>query len=215
MPAAQKAKQQNGRIDLENYVTVAERIAKFYAIYPEGVLRSEIMVDDGKRVLIRATAYRSRYDDLPAVGHAEEIRGQGPVNRTSAIENCETSAVGRSLAMLGMEVTRGIASREEIQQAEANAAALASIPKVETIDATTVGALNDKYEAAKPEGEEREAFMKGFAVLLGSLGVTGASKVGQALATLTPAQAAEVEKWLGERASPQPRHPDPTDVGAP
>jgi len=39
---------------------------------------------------------------IVGTGHAEEIRGQGPVNRTSALENCETSAIGRALAAIGL-----------------------------------------------------------------------------------------------------------------
>src|SRR5262249_28745958 len=52
-----------------------------------------------------------------ATGHAFEQRGVGSrANRTSHIENCETSAIGRALAMLGFEVERGIASREEMEK---------------------------------------------------------------------------------------------------
>lgn len=103
--------------DLANYVTVAERIEQFYKQYPEGSLRSEIVTDDGKRIVIKAYAYRTADDAAPATGHAEEIRGDGPVNKTSAVENAETSAVGRAIAMFGFEVKKGIASREEVEQA--------------------------------------------------------------------------------------------------
>jgi len=64
---------------------------------------TEILVDDGKRVVMKAIIHTH---DVPAVtlgtGHAEELRGDGMVNKTSAIENCETSAIGRALASIGL-----------------------------------------------------------------------------------------------------------------
>jgi len=69
--------------------------------------------------VIKASVYRTLLADHPAsTGHAFEERSAGYVNKTSYIENCESSAVGRSLALMGYEITRGIASREEIQKVE-------------------------------------------------------------------------------------------------
>lgn len=104
--------------NLADYVTVAERITAFYERFPEGSLRSEIVFDDGKRVVVKATAHRTPEDLAPATGHAEEVRGEGMVNKTSALENAETSATGRAIAMLGFALSKGIASREEMQQAQ-------------------------------------------------------------------------------------------------
>jgi hypothetical protein len=68
-------------------------------------------------VLMRAEVYRSPDDAQPAAtGHAFEVRGESYVNKTSYIENCETGSVGRALALLGFEVKRGIASREELEK---------------------------------------------------------------------------------------------------
>ena len=64
---------------------------------------TEILVDDGARVVMQAIIHTN---DAPSItlgmGHAEELRGQGLVNKTSAIENCETSAIGRALASIGL-----------------------------------------------------------------------------------------------------------------
>jgi hypothetical protein len=103
----------------EDYVPVAERLEKFYERYPEGRVTTSIVEHNLESgfVLMRAEVYRSPDDAAPAAtGHAFEVRGESYVNKTSYVENAETSAVGRALAMLGFEVKRGIASREELQK---------------------------------------------------------------------------------------------------
>tara|TARA_R100000388_G_scaffold63836_1_gene46571 strand:- start:929 stop:1507 length:579 start_codon:yes stop_codon:yes gene_type:complete len=62
---------------------------------------TEILADDGKRVLMVAFV-KDNDGRVVGKGYAEEIRNVGPVNRTSAIENCETSAIGRALANIGL-----------------------------------------------------------------------------------------------------------------
>jgi hypothetical protein len=104
----------------QDYVTVAERIEKFYERYPEGRLITHIVEHDAERgfILMRAEVYRNADDAGPAAtGHAYELKTEGYVQRTSYIEVCETSCVGRALAMAGFEVRRGIASREEMEKA--------------------------------------------------------------------------------------------------
>ncbi|MBV9959374.1 MAG: hypothetical protein JO360_13190 [Acidobacteria bacterium] len=104
----------------EDYVPVAERIEQFYNAYPAGRILTSIIEHDREAgfVLIRAEVYRTSEDTMPsATGHAFEVRGESYVNKTSYLENCETSSVGRALALLGFEVKRGIASREEMEKA--------------------------------------------------------------------------------------------------
>jgi len=84
---------------LPNYSTVADRLPLFWADNPDGRIVTELLVDDGERVLMRAAVYRHRDDVVPTtVGFAEEVRGSSRVNETSAVENAETSCVGRALA---------------------------------------------------------------------------------------------------------------------
>ena len=112
--------QQQGRQNvLDNYVTVAERVAAFYQTYPHGRINTQIVQHDTESgfILMRAEIYRSTDDAQPsATGHAFEVRSESYVNKTSYIENAETSSVGRALALLGFEVRRGIASREEMDK---------------------------------------------------------------------------------------------------
>src|SRR5947209_10163105 len=107
------------RFDLDSYITVHERIEKFYAKWPTGRILTSIVEHNAETgfVLVRAEVYREQDDALPAAtGHAYELRSAGHVQAGSYVEVGETSAVGRALALLGFEVRRGVASREEIER---------------------------------------------------------------------------------------------------
>lgn len=104
--------------DLSDYVQVNERIDKFYEKYPDGSIQTEIIMNENGMVIFKAYAYRDKEDTRPATGHAMEKEGSTYINKTSHIENCETSAVGRALAMLGFEIKKSVASREEVENAK-------------------------------------------------------------------------------------------------
>ncbi len=106
-----------GNFNLNEYVTVSERIEKFYLKHPEGSIQTELIVNDNGIVIFKAYIYRNQEDKLPATGHAMEKEGSSFINKTSHVENGETSAVGRALAMLGFEIKKSIASREEMENA--------------------------------------------------------------------------------------------------
>ena len=87
---------------------------------------TEVLIDDGQRVVMKATVHTN--DQPPIVlgtGHAEEIRGQGHVNKHSALENCETSAIGRALACIGLSGGE-FASANEMEGVERKEEAMAS-----------------------------------------------------------------------------------------
>ena len=84
------------------YTMVVHRTEAFRrALGTDFGIFTEILVDDGKRVILKAII-TDRDGRTIGSGHAEEIRGQGMVNNTSAIENAETSAIGRALSSLGI-----------------------------------------------------------------------------------------------------------------
>lgn len=86
--------------NLDDYEPVAARHARWLADHPTGRTVTHLLSAPGADVcVIRAELWID--DVLMATGIAEEIRGQGNVNRTSHVENCETSAVGRALANAG------------------------------------------------------------------------------------------------------------------
>jgi hypothetical protein len=105
----------------KNYAMVPERVTAFRKLYPEGFIRSEIVFNDGVNVLMQAKAGYYREDGSEVVlgtGFAQETKGKGMVNNTSHIENCETSAVGRALGMMGLGLNGGgICSAEELVNA--------------------------------------------------------------------------------------------------
>lgn len=104
------------KVNLEEYVPVEERLEKFWAKYPDGCVKTELLHADEGYVRIFAAVFKSADDRsaLLATGLAEETR-EGYVNKTSAVENCETSAIGRALANGGFRVKRG-PSREEMEK---------------------------------------------------------------------------------------------------
>ena len=84
------------------YTMVVHRTEAFRrALGTEFGIATEILVDDGKRVVLKAII-TDKDGRTVGSGHAEEIRGQGMVNTTSALENAETSAIGRALSSLGI-----------------------------------------------------------------------------------------------------------------
>ena len=92
--------------NLADYETVEERLKRFYKDNPEGrILTENITTLQDRQVstwVVKATVYldsKDAYDELPkATGLAFEVDGQGMANKTSALENAETSAIGRALA---------------------------------------------------------------------------------------------------------------------
>lgn len=100
------------RIHGKEYLTVARRINDFRAMHPDYGVHTEILSIDENTVVCRAVITDAEGRQLSS-GIAEEHRRASKINQTSATENCETSAVGRALAFLGMAGTE-IASADEV-----------------------------------------------------------------------------------------------------
>ena len=103
--------------DLDSYATVQERVAQFYQDFPDGSIRTFMVRSDGPEVIFEARAYRNAEESAMGVytsGWAREVEGKSPVNRTSHLENCESSAVGRALANLGYATDAKRPSRSEM-----------------------------------------------------------------------------------------------------
>ena len=101
--------------NLEDYETVEERLVKFWKDHPDGRIETELLEHTASRFIVHARIFRTEADsNFWTSGLAEEtIQGRG-VNSTSALENCETSAIGRALANAGYATKGKRASREEM-----------------------------------------------------------------------------------------------------
>lgn len=114
--------------NLDDYETVEERLIKYWKDNPEGRVFTRLLESSASRFIVEAAIYRSKDDTAPwATGLAEEtVQGRG-VNATSALENCETSAIGRALANAGYATKGKRASREEMSKVAAKSAAQSAI----------------------------------------------------------------------------------------
>lgn len=101
----------------KDYIPVNERIKAFRYVYPRGQILTEIIGLENGICTMKASAYDDE-GHLLGTGHAQEKETSSFINKTSFIENCETSAVGRCLGMLGIGLDNGFASYEEVANAK-------------------------------------------------------------------------------------------------
>jgi len=112
----------------KDYVEVNKRIMAFRELYPHGSINNEIVSNNDGVIIMQCVVSNtdiyisndgevSSATTILAVAHAYEKEGNGFINKTSYIENCETSAVGRALGMLGIGVDTSVASYEEVANA--------------------------------------------------------------------------------------------------
>ena len=101
----------------KEYVEVSERIKHFREHFKKWSLISEILKNDDGVCVIKAIIATPE-GKIVATGHAYEKENSTYINKTSYIENCETSAWGRALGNLGIGIDAGIASKEEVVQKE-------------------------------------------------------------------------------------------------
>lgn len=114
---------------LQNYETVAQRLERFWTDHPAGKVITELIEAGSNYWIFKATIYKKNDDANPiSTGHAHEVIGASQINKTSALEVCETSAVGRALALAGYHGSQ-IASAEEITRAKQRQAEPAPEPR--------------------------------------------------------------------------------------
>lgn len=103
----------------KNYAEVNQRIKAFRMVEPNGTITTEIIkIDDGV-VLMKATITNEN-GVVIGTGYAQEKESSSFINKTSYIENCETSAVGRALGMCGFGIDASVASYEDVANEMSN-----------------------------------------------------------------------------------------------
>ena len=100
----------------KQYAEVNQRIKAFRMLCPNGCITTEILSHENGVVIMRASIHDEE-GRLIGTGTAYEKEGSSNINKTSYIENCETSAVGRALAMCGLGIDLSVASFEEVSNA--------------------------------------------------------------------------------------------------
>lgn len=123
--------------NLEDYETVEERLIKFWKDHPEGRITTRLLEFSANRFIVEASVFRTQESPVWTTGLAEEtVQGRG-VNATSALENCETSAIGRALANAGYATKGKRPTREEMSKVAAKSAAQNAIEEAKAKMAQT------------------------------------------------------------------------------
>ena len=114
--------------NLADYEPVEVRLEKFIKDYPDFRISTELEVVEASRYIVKAYLYKTSQDSIAwATGYAEETVSTRGVNQTSALENCETSAIGRALANAGYAPKGKRPSREEMSKVAPNHPALKAV----------------------------------------------------------------------------------------
>ena len=122
------AKLKTVNIKGKEYVEVTERLIYFRKNFPNYSLTSEVLDKTDNSILIMARIMNEA-GQIISCGIAEEIKGSTFINKTSYVENCETSAWGRALANFGIGLDTSVASAEEVSNAIANSGVSSKTPK--------------------------------------------------------------------------------------
>ena len=134
----------------KQYVEVNERI-KFFRQeeqYKHWSLITEFPVLDSEQCVCKASIADTEHRII-ATGHAHEVQGSSNINKTSYVENCETSAIGRALAMLGIGIDTSIASANEVSDA---------IAKQEEDSAPVENIMDKAVAYIKSQTDKKKAF---------------------------------------------------------
>jgi hypothetical protein len=115
MEAKKAPKLRTVNIKGKEYVEVNERIKAFRDMYPKGSIMTDIVSNQDGICVIKAVIVVD--NQIVATGHAYEKEGSTFINKTSYIENCETSAIGRALGCFGIGIDTSVASVEEVANA--------------------------------------------------------------------------------------------------
>lgn len=135
------------------YAEVNQRTKAFRMVYPEGTINTEIISLENGICTMKATIMNE--GKILGTGFAQEKEGSTFINKTSYIENCETSAVGRALGMCGFGIDTSICSADELQNALLNQKRLTeekpeeSEPKIEYATEEQIAKLTKEYQGKR------------------------------------------------------------------
>jgi len=147
----------------KQYVEVNERI-KFFrqeTQYKNWGIITDFPVLDSEQAMCRCSIVTPE-GSVVAQGHAHEERSASNINKTSYVENCETSAIGRALGILGIGIDTSVASANEVEDAIAKQQALVDNPQVQKLskklDAPVENIMDKAVGYIKTQTDKRKAF---------------------------------------------------------
>jgi hypothetical protein len=160
--------------NLADYEPVEVRLEKFIKDYPDFRISTELEVIEANRYVVKAYLFKTATDSVAwATGLAEETVTSRGVNQTSALENCETSAIGRALANAGYAPKGKRPSREEMTKV-----VKAPAPTVEKDYWTTPFGEQDESIKEVPAPVTMDAALNTVAEILGTEKVVPSCKHG-------------------------------------
>jgi len=151
--------------NLADYEPVEVRLEKFIKDYPSFRIATELEVVEASRYIVKAYLYKDASDGVAwATGYAEETVSSRGVNQTSALENCETSAIGRALANAGYAPKGKRPSREEMSKVLAQKPVKPAVADVQDYWTTPV----NEYLKVVDAPVTLEKAMENIAVVMGT-----------------------------------------------
>lgn len=180
----------------KQYIPVVERIKAFRMLYPEGCIRTTLVSDDGDVCVIRAEVCTDSGMVL-GTGTAFENRSGSYINKTSYIENCETSAVGRALGMAGFGIDESMCSADELLNALENQKKMEAPPaqkapsKPVSVQTSTADVQTSATVPAAPDVASRKALLMQW----GADHKLGMVQVGDRIKSLQNGGAAPAGNW--------------------
>lgn len=137
--------------NLQDYEPVEERLARFWEENPNGRIFTELVSAENGQYVVKSYLFREATDQVPwSTGYAEETVSTRGVNQTSALENCETSSIGRALANAGYAPKGKRPSREEMTK----------VARVSKPEDPKTAELRKLLAAKFPTADERKSWLE-------------------------------------------------------